>query len=113
MSKEGRKFRVFVIIASQRPNDISETIISQAHNYFIHQLINQNDLRTIGNAVSYIDKVTEESIPTLPVGTYIFSGIATPMPLKIKIDELDDDSKPQSQTLKFSDITCDEDVIYL
>jgi hypothetical protein len=110
--KEGRKFGVFVTISSQRPNDISETIISQAHNYFIHQLINQNDLRTIGNAVSYIDKVTEESIPTLPVGTCIFSGIATPMPLKIKIDELNEDYKPQSQTLKFGDIT-GENIIYL
>ena len=102
--KEGRKFGVFITIASQRPNDISETIISQAHNYFIHQLINQRDLNTIGNAVSYIDKVTEESIPSLPVGTCIFSGIATPMPLKIKIEELPDNQKPHSRTLKFQDI---------
>lgn len=108
--KEGRKFGVFVTISSQRPNDISETIISQAHNYFIHQLINQRDLQTIGNAVSYIDKVTEESIPTLPVGTCIFSGIATPMPLKIKIDELPDDEKPDSKTLKFSDITKENEI---
>jgi len=110
--KEGRKFGVFVTITSQRPNDISETIISQAHNYFIHQLINQNDLKTIGNAVSYIDKVTEESIPTLPIGTCIFSGIATPMPLKIRINELDDDEKPQSKTLRFEDIT-EDNIIYL
>lgn len=99
--KEGRKFGVFLAISSQRPNDISETIISQAHNYFIHQLINEKDLLTIGNAVSYIDKATEQSIPTLPVGTCIFSGIATPMPLKIKITELPDHKKPESQTLKF------------
>ena len=103
--KEGRKFGVFVTIASQRPNDISETIISQAHNYFIHQLINQRDLQTIGNAVSYIDKITEESIPTLPVGTCIFSGIATPMPLKLKINELLDKEKPDSHTLQFEKIT--------
>jgi|SRR5690554_3546614 len=103
--KEGRKFGVFVTIASQRPNDISETIISQAHNYFIHQLINQKDLQTIGNAVSYIDKITEESIPTLPVGTCVFSGVATPMPLKIKINELPEDQKPDSKTLKFEKIT--------
>jgi DNA helicase HerA-like ATPase len=103
--KEGRKFGVFVTISSQRPNDISETIISQAHNYFIHQLLNEHDLRTIGNAVSYIDRVTQESIPTLPVGTCIFSGIATPMPLKIKIDELPDNQKPNSHTLKFGEIT--------
>lgn len=105
--KEGRKFGVFVTIASQRPNDISETIISQAHNYFIHQLINQRDLQTIGNAVSYIDKITEESIPTLPVGTCIFSGIATPMPLKLKINELLDKEKPDSHTLQFEKITGD------
>lgn len=102
--KEGRKFGVFLTISSQRPNDISETIISQAHNYFIHQLINERDLLTIGNAVSYIDKITEESIPTLPVGTCIFSGIATPMPLKIKITELPDHKKPESRTLRFKDL---------
>lgn len=102
--KEGRKFGVFVTISSQRPNDISDTIISQAHNYFIHQLINQRDLATIGNAVSYIDKITEESIPTLSVGTCVFSGIATPMPLKIKITELAESKKPDSRTLKFKDL---------
>lgn len=102
--KEGRKFGVFVTIASQRPNDISETIISQAHNYFIHQLINQKDLLTIAKAVSYIDKITEESIPTLSVGTCIFSGIATPMPLKLQIDELPDERKPDSHTLAFEDV---------
>jgi len=102
--KEGRKFGVFLTISSQRPNDISETIISQAHNYFIHQLINEKDLLTVGNAVSYIDKITEESIPTLPVGTCIFSGIATPMPLKIRITELPEHKKPESRTLKFADL---------
>ena len=103
--KEGRKFGVFVTIVSQRPNDISETIISQAHNYFIHQLINQRDLQTIGNAVSYINKITEESIPTLPIGTCIFSGIATPIPLKLKIEELPDEQKPDSHTLQFEKVS--------
>ena len=103
--KEGRKFGVFVTIASQRPNDISETIISQAHNYFIHQLINKRDLDTIGNAISYIDEITEEAIPSLPVGTCIFSGIVTPMPIRISINELPDNKKPDSSTLRFEDLT--------
>lgn len=102
--KEGRKFGVFLTLSSQRPNDISETIISQAHNFFIHQLINERDLQTIGNAVSYIDKITETAIPTLPVGTCIFSGIATPMPLRVHIDELPDAKKPRSKTVQFSEI---------
>lgn len=102
--KEGRKFGVFVTISSQRPNDISSTIISQAHNYFIHRLINQKDLATISNAVSYIDKITEESIPTLPIGTCIFSGIATQLPLKINIKELPDELQPKSKTMEFKEI---------
>ncbi len=101
--KEGRKFGVFVTISSQRPNDISPTITSQAHNYFIHKLINQRDLETISSAVSYIDRITEESIPTLPTGTCIFSGVACQMPLKINVKELAHISKPKSHTLKFKD----------
>ncbi|GGD35260.1 ATP-binding protein [Sinisalibacter lacisalsi] len=102
--KEGRKFGVFVTIASQRPNDISQTITSQAHNYFIHRLINQKDLQSIASAVSYIDKLTEESIPTLPTGTCVFSGIAGQMPLKLSIKELDAHLQPRSTTLKFGEI---------
>jgi DNA helicase HerA-like ATPase len=102
--KEGRKFGVFVTISSQRPNDISHTITSQAHNYFIHRLINQKDLQSIASAVSYIDKLTEESIPTLPTGTCIFSGIAGQMPLKLAIKPLAIQLQPRSATLQFQDI---------
>lgn len=102
--KEGRKFGVYITIASQRPADISETIISQAHNYFIHRLINHNDLKAISTAVSYIDKITEESIPTLPVGTCIFNGISTQMPIKITIDKLSDDKAPHSDNLYISNL---------
>jgi uncharacterized protein len=38
--KEGRKFGMFITIASQRPADISPTIVSQLHNFFIHRLVN-------------------------------------------------------------------------
>lgn len=102
--KEGRKFGVFVTISSQRPNDISHTITSQAHNYFIHRLINEKDLQSIASAVSYIDKLTEESIPTLPTGTCIFSGIAGQMPLKLAIRPLEEQLQPRSATVQFRDI---------
>lgn len=102
--KEGRKFGVFVTISSQRPSDISATITSQAHNYFIHRLINQKDLTMISAVVSYIDKVTEQSIPVLPTGTCIFSGVSCPMPLKLLIDELPDDNQPKSKTIAFGNI---------
>lgn len=102
--KEGRKFGVFVTIASQRPNDISHTITSQAHNYFIHRLINDKDLQSIASAVSYIDKITEESIPTLPTGTCIFSGIAGQTPLKLAIRPLEEALRPRSATVQYSNV---------
>jgi hypothetical protein len=102
--KEGRKFGVFVTISSQRPNDISPTITSQAHNYFIHRLLNERDLKAIASAVSYIDRITEESIPTLPTGTCVFSGIASQMPLKLNVKALPHSARPRSATRKFVDI---------
>jgi uncharacterized protein len=109
--KEGRKFGVFVTIASQRPSDISATITSQAHNYFIHRLINDRDLKTIASAVSYIDKITEESIPTLPTGTCVFSGVASQVPLKINGKPLAGEGRPHSSTREFAEIVpvSDED----
>jgi hypothetical protein len=100
--KEGRKFGVFITISSQRPADISSTIVSQAHNYFIHRLINHNDLKAIETSVSYIDKITAESIPTLPVGTCIFNGISTQIPILLQVDKLSDISAPQSDTIKIT-----------
>ncbi|MBQ2644294.1 ATP-binding protein [bacterium] len=100
--KEGRKFGTYLTIASQRPSDISSTIISQAHNYFIHRLVNQEDLRAIGTSVSYIDKLTLDSIPTLPVGYCIFNGISTQMPLLLHIDKLSDEQAPNSDTVCIS-----------
>lgn len=105
--KEGRKFGVFVTISSQRPSDISPTITSQAHNYFIHRLINQKDLSMISSVVSYIDKITEDSIPVLPTGVCIFSGVSSPMPLKLIVDELDDSLQPKSKTLSYKKILSD------
>lgn len=102
--KEGRKFGVFVTVSSQRPSDISQTITSQAHNYFIHRMINHRDLQSIATAVSYIDKITEESIPTLPTGTCIFSGMAGQMPMKLAMRLLPDMQQPKSTTRRLSDI---------
>lgn len=102
--KEGRKFGIFITLASQRPMDISKTLISQAHNYFIHKLVNQQDLQAVKNSISYIDKISEEYIPNLPIGTCIFSGTITPMPILIKVDKLENDKSPRSETIKISEI---------
>lgn len=98
--KEGRKFGTFLTIASQRPYDISQTIISQLHNYFIHRLINNNDLNAVRRAVAYLDDLSFESIPILSVGSCFFAGLATDIPIKINIELLQDEEKrPKSETV--------------
>lgn len=97
--KEGRKFGVFLTIASQRPSDISPTIISQLHNYFIHRLMNENDLRSINKAVSYLDKLSFDSISNLSTGCCFIAGQLTQFPLSVKVSLLDEALRPQSETI--------------
>lgn len=101
--KEGRKFGVFLTIASQRPHDISETIISQLHNYFLHRLVNNLDILAVQRAVSYLDQVSFESLPILPTGSCVLSGMSTHVPLVIDIDPLDECNEPNNRTMTLAD----------
>ena len=102
--KEGRKFGIFLTIASQRPSDISPTIISQLHNYFIHKLMNDNDLRAINKAVSYLDKLSFDSISNLSVGCCFIAGQMTQFPLSVKVQLLDENMRPQSGTIDLDEL---------
>lgn len=97
--KEGRKFGTFLTIASQRPSDISPTIISQLHNYFIHRLININDINAIGKTVAYLDRLSFETIPILSVGSCFVAGLATDLPIKVDIKLLPSKQQPKSETI--------------
>lgn len=100
--KEGRKFSTFLTISSQRPYDISPTIISQLHNYFIHRLINDNDIKAIEKTIAYLDKLSFESIPVLSVGSCFVAGLASDIPVKVDIDLLPLEMQPKSETIDFN-----------
>lgn len=101
--KEGRKFGVFLTIASQRPSDISSTIISQLHNYFLHRLINNKDVEAVERTISYLDKLSFESLPILPTGTCILAGLAAQLPVVIEMNQLEEEFQPNSKTIKPTD----------
>ena len=105
--KEGRKFGVFLTLASQRPSDISSTIISQLHNYLIHRLVNNRDLEMVEKAISYLDKLSVETLPILPAGACVLSGIVADLPIIVQIDELNEESAPKSQTIKLTNAWLD------
>ena len=94
--KEGRKFGMYLTLASQRPSDISPTIISQLHNYFIHRLVNDEDLRAIAKAVSFIDAASFSMIPVQPQGGCVVSGVAIPHPIRVQVPPLPKRKRPAS-----------------
>lgn len=102
--KEGRKFNTFLTVASQRPFDISSTIISQLHNYFIHRLVNDYDIQALHKTVAYLGKLSFESIPILSVGSCFFAGLATKISIKVTIDLLPEKHRPKSGTISLNTI---------
>ncbi len=102
--KEGRKFGTFLTISSQRPSDISPTIISQLHNYFLHRLINNNDLLAVEKTIAYLDRVSADSIPNLSTGTCIIAGLLAQIPIVMKVNKIDKkENQPISQTINLLD----------
>lgn len=98
--KEGRKFGFFLTVASQRPADISETIMSQFHNFFIHRLINEKDLRLIDNVISTLDRSSKQLIPVLPQGACIVTGTAFDFPKIIQVDKIENrEERPNSDDI--------------
>ncbi|MZU11556.1 DUF87 domain-containing protein [Enterococcus mundtii] len=102
--KEGRKFGYFLTLASQRPADISPTIVSQIHNYFIHRLVNDNDLRLLDRTMTSLDRVSKESIPNLSPGQLILTGVLFELPTIIQIDQLETELAPNSDNIPLVDI---------
>lgn len=95
MIKEGRKYGFFLTIASQRPADISPTIMSQIHNYIIHKLVNDKDLQMLENTMPTLDAFSKSRIPTLGKGEAVLTGRAFGMPSLIKVD-YEEYSRPDS-----------------
>lgn len=103
--KEGRKFGFFLTISSQRPYDISPTIISQVHNYFIHRLVNDKDLDMIDNTIPTLDRVSKNAIPTLSSGTCIVSGTALTMPILLQVEQVHEKAnRPSSDNVNLCDL---------
>lgn len=86
MIKEGRKYGFFLTIASQRPADISPTIMSQIHNYIVHKLVNDKDLQMMENTMPTLDAFSKSRIPTLGKGEAVLTGRAFGLPSLIKVD---------------------------
>lgn len=101
--KEGRKFGFYLTLASQRPADISPTILSQVHNYIIHRLVNEKDLRMLENTMPTLDKNSYRMIPCLGQGEAIITGNSISIPIFVKVDK-ENKLHPISEDVVLTDI---------
>lgn len=100
IAKEGRKYGITLMLASQRPSEISETIFSQCNNFIAMRLTNPNDQGyvkrllpdTLGNLI--------EKLPSLSAGEALLIGEAIVMPSVVRIDECKD-NKPSSNDIPY------------
>lgn len=89
IAKEGRKYGVSLLLASQRPSEISETIFSQCSNFIAMRLTNPNDQ-------SYVRKLLPDTLgdlvdklPSLKAGECLLIGDAVVLPSVALIDRCD------------------------
>ncbi len=102
--KEGRKFGVFLTISSQRPADISPTIVSQIHNFLIHRLVNDRDLFLIDNTISTLDPISRALIPNLTQGCCVVTGTAFDLPMVVQVDMLTANRRPDSGDIDLQEL---------
>ncbi|WP_288880999.1 ATP-binding protein [uncultured Bacteroides sp.] len=98
ISKEARKYGLFLCISTQMPRDIPLGTLSQMGTFIVHRLINEQDKKAVEAAASAANRNSLSFLPSLGEGEALVLGVDFPMPLTIKIDiPL---SKPNSQTPK-------------
>lgn len=102
--KEGRKYGVYLTLSSQRPADISPTIVSQIHNFFIHRLVNERDLMLLDNTISTLDSSSKALIPSLAKGCCVVTGTAFELPMILKIDPLLKEHRPSSDDVNLEEL---------
>ncbi|MDR8391148.1 ATP-binding protein [Aliifodinibius sp. S!AR15-10] len=104
VSREGRKFGLSLILSSQRPSEISPTVLSQCNSFLLHRIVNDRDQELVRRLVpDNIGSLLNE-IPTLPSQKAILVGLATSIPLLLTIRNLPESQRPKSEDPKFWDV---------
>ncbi|EPH1275075.1 ATP-binding protein, partial [Acinetobacter baumannii] len=85
IAKEGRKFGLNICLATQRPRDITEGVLSQLGTLIVHRLTNDRDREIIERACGEIDKAASDFLPSLQPGEAVLIGNDFPIPLTVKI----------------------------
>lgn len=96
IAKEGRKYGLFLCLATQMPRDIPIDILSQMGAFIVHRLTNEADKKAVDAACSFASKSILAYMPVLGAGEAVLCGAEFPMPMLLKI--IPPSNKPCSMT---------------
>ena len=100
IAKEGRKYGLSLMVVSQRPSEVSETILAQCNNFVSLRLTNPNDQNFVKNLIPDSTRNLGEILPNLAQGECIVVGDSIIMPTVIKMEK--PMPEPKSQSVPFS-----------
>lgn len=102
IAKEGRKFWLNLVLATQQPRDIPPGILSQMGTLVVHRLINEADRKVVETACGQLDAAAAKFLPSLRPGEAAIIGVDFPIPLTIQIEQPPENLRPTSEGPKFT-----------
>ncbi|MCA4809809.1 DUF87 domain-containing protein [Empedobacter stercoris] len=88
IAREGRKYGISLIVSSQRPSELSKTVLSQCNSFIIHRLQNPEDQKYIRGLVSSANADILDQLPVIPQQHAIITGDCVRAPIQVRIDDV-------------------------
>lgn len=101
IAREGRKFGLGLVLSSQRPSELSPTVLSQCNTFLLHRLSNDRDQELVHRLVPDNLRGLLRELPSLPSQTAILLGWASELPVLVRMDDLPKPQQPRSDDPEF------------
>ena len=99
IAREGRKYGLSLVVSSQRPSELSKTVLSQCNSFIIHRLQNPEDQKYVRGLISSANADLLEQLPIIPQQHAIITGDCVRTPIQVRIDDVN--PTPNSHNPKF------------
>ena len=104
IAREGRKFGLSMVLSSQRPSELSQTVLSQCNTFLLHRIVNDRDQDLVKKLVPDSLSGLLKELPILPSRKAILVGWAFPIPVLVEMRFLEKEHRPQSNDPNFWDV---------
>ena len=104
IAREGRKFGLGLVLSSQRPSELSPSVLSQCNTFLLHRISNDHDQDLVNRLVPDNLRGLLKELPSLPSQSAILLGWASELPVLVRINDLPEDQRPRSDDPEFWDV---------